>query len=85
MKLKYITPLFFICFFFTSCGKEDKKENAKTPTSQAPAKEKKNPVNPSKPTKTGIPAVEAARGIGKDLEKNAEKSNKLLEDAMGGH
>ena len=77
VKLQYIAPLFFLPLFFASCEKK------KTQTPQAPTKEKKSSATPSNPPKTGIPAVEAARGIGKDLDKNAEQSNKLLNDAMG--
>jgi len=75
-RLKYLTAFTLIFVLFASC--EQKKKEAETPTK---AEKKIQPATTSKPKKTGIPAVEAARRIGSDLEKNTQKSNDLLNDA----
>ena len=81
-RLKYLTACVLISVHFASC--EQKKKEAEPPAKAEkeiqPATSSK-PSKSSKPKKTGIPAVEAARRIGTDLEKNAQKSNDLLNDA----
>jgi hypothetical protein len=78
-RLKYLTACALIPVLFASC--EQKKKEAEAPAKAEKEIQPATTSKPSKPKKTGIPAVEAARRIGNDLEKNAQKSNDLLNDA----
>jgi len=75
-SLKYLIACALISILFASC--EQKKKEAEAP---AKAEKKIQPPTTRKPKKTGIPAVEAARRVGHGVEKNAQKSNDLLNDA----
>lgn len=80
MKIKYLIPLILVPILFSSC-EEAKKEEAKNTPAQV--EKKTTPTAKKQPPKTGIPAVEAARRIGSDLDKEAKKSRDLLDEATG--
>ena len=80
MKLQHILTLIAAPIFFTSCEEAKKEESKNTP---AQVEKKADPTGKKQPPKTGIPAVEAVRGIGKDLDKEAQKSKELLDGATG--
>lgn len=80
MKIKYLITLIIAPILFCSC-EDAKKEEAKNTPSKA--EKKPEPTAKKQPPRTGIPAVEAARRIGNDLDKEAKKSRDLLEGTMG--